>query len=302
MAGLDNHSQSSTVMNPHAHVFVKCNFCNKDFTKDWSRKRHEKKVHGVNTTDNYEVAEITVPDASKVCTYCDKVFSTSCNKRAHERRQHGVNPGPVSHSDGPTIVQCTECNVTFATLTAYREHLSLVHDIEIHKAQHEFTSEEDFLRWKDCMELDIGVNYTAHSGPKKSCDGTKQIFYCRRSGVQSTKISSKSRAEKSQGTCKMGFYCTSSIEVVKKDEKICVTFYSDHRDHNLDFNSQVHMTLPKSEQDKIAACDEIIISAKRKCKFSFISTCISLPTTQTHKPQYIVMLMMIIVHLLADMG
>ncbi|XP_050710017.1 uncharacterized protein LOC126994788, partial [Eriocheir sinensis] len=113
------------------------------------------------------------------------------------------------------------------------------------------------------MELDIGVNYTAHSGPKKSCDGTKQIFYCRRSGVQSTKISSKSRAEKSQGTCKMGFYCTSSIEVVKKDEKICVTFYSDHRDHNLDFNSQVHMTLPKSEQDKIAACDEIIISAKR---------------------------------------
>ncbi|XP_050739065.1 uncharacterized protein LOC127009731 isoform X2 [Eriocheir sinensis] len=252
MAGLDNHSQSSTVMNPHAHVFVKCNFCNKDFTKDWSRKRHEKKVHGVNTTDNYEVAEITVPDASKVCTYCNKVFSTSCNKRAHERRQHGVNPGPVSHSDGPTIVQCTECNVTFATLTAYREHLSLVHDIEIHKAQHEFTSEEDFLRWKDCMELDIGVNYTAHSGPKKSCDGTKQIFYCRRSGVQSTKISSKSRAEKSQGTCKMGFYCTSSIEVVKKDEKICVTFYSDHRDHNLDFNSQVHMTLPKSEQDKIA--------------------------------------------------
>lgn len=49
------------------------------------------------------------------------------------------------------------------------------------------------------MELDIGVNYTAHSRPKKSCDGTKQIFYCRRSGVQSTKISSKSRAEKSQG-------------------------------------------------------------------------------------------------------
>ena len=93
------------------------------------------------------MAEITVPDASKVCTYCEKVFSTSCNKRAHERRQHGVNPGPVSHSDGPTIVQCTECNVTFATLSAYREHLSLVHDIEIHKAQHEFTSEEGKLHW-----------------------------------------------------------------------------------------------------------------------------------------------------------
>lgn len=37
----------------------------------------------------------------------------------------------------------------------------------------------------------------------------------------------------------------------------------------------------------VLACDEIIIPAKRKCKFSFISTCISLPTTQTHKPQYI---------------
>lgn len=54
------------------------------------------------------------------------------------------------------------------------------------------------------------------------------------------------------GTCKTGFYCTSSIEVVKKDGKICVTLYSDHRDHDLDFNCLVYMTLPKSEQDKIA--------------------------------------------------
>ncbi|MPC76083.1 hypothetical protein E2C01_070487 [Portunus trituberculatus] len=100
--------------------------------------------------------------------------------------------------------------------------------------------------------MDMGVNYTVHSGPRISSGGIKQIFCCHRSGVQSTKISSKRCAGKSQGTCKMGSYCTSFIEVVKKDGKISVTLYPDHRDHDLSFNSLVHMTLPKSEQDKIA--------------------------------------------------
>ncbi|KAG0712214.1 hypothetical protein GWK47_018991 [Chionoecetes opilio] len=49
--------------------------------------------------------------------------------------------------------------------------------------------------------MDIGVNYTAHSGPRNTCDGIKQIFYCRRSGVKSTKIHGKrQRAEKRQAS------------------------------------------------------------------------------------------------------
>ena len=42
------------------------------------------------------------------------------------------------------------------------------------------------------------------------------------------------------------------MEVVNTDGEVLVTFYPDHRDHDLDFTSQIHMTIPKSEKDKIA--------------------------------------------------
>lgn len=32
--------------------------------------------------------------------------------------------------------------------------------------------------------MDVGVHYTCHSGPKKTPYGSKQIYYCRRSGVE----------------------------------------------------------------------------------------------------------------------
>ncbi|KAK3895082.1 hypothetical protein Pcinc_001177 [Petrolisthes cinctipes] len=64
--------------------------------------------------------------------------------------------------------------------------------------------------------------------------------------------SEKKRTEKSQGTCKLGLYCTSSMEVVKADGRIRVTFFTDHHDHELGFPNLVHMVLPKSEKDRIA--------------------------------------------------
>ncbi|KAK3866287.1 hypothetical protein Pcinc_028167 [Petrolisthes cinctipes] len=68
----------------------------------------------------------------------------------------------------------------------------------------------------------------------------------------SDKTQEKKRTEKSQGTCKLGLYCTSSMEVVKADGRIRVTFYTDHHDHELGFPNLVHMVLPKSEKDRIA--------------------------------------------------
>ncbi|KAK3895562.1 hypothetical protein Pcinc_000700 [Petrolisthes cinctipes] len=128
--------------------------------------------------------------------------------------------------------------------------------IETHKTQHEFTSEKEFLAWKGSIEMDVGVNYTTHGGSWKSSEGKKQIFYCRRSGEKSSTktqdTSEKKRTEKSQGTCKLGLYCTSSMEVVKADGRIRVTFYTDHHDHELGFPNLVHMVLPKSEKDRIA--------------------------------------------------
>ncbi|KAK4312138.1 hypothetical protein Pmani_016431 [Petrolisthes manimaculis] len=154
-----------------------------------------------------------------------------------------------------TLVKCKECNEAYPTLNNYREHLLVQHHIEAHKTHHEFTSEKEFLAWKGSIEMDVGVNYTTHGGSWKSSEGKKQIFYCRRSGEKSTKTqdtSEKKHTDKSQGTCKLGLYCTSSMEVVKADGWIRVTFYTDHHDHELGFPNLIHMVLPKSEKDIIA--------------------------------------------------
>lgn len=50
----------------------------------------------------------------------------------------------------------------------------------------------------------------------------------------------------------MGFYCTSSIEALMCDDRVHVTYYVEHHDHDLDFRSLVHMKLPRNEKDKIA--------------------------------------------------
>ncbi|KAK3891938.1 hypothetical protein Pcinc_002700 [Petrolisthes cinctipes] len=73
-----------------------------------------------------------------------------------------------------------------------------------------------------------------------------------KSSTKTQDTSEKKRTEKSQGTCKLGLYCTSSMEVVKADGRIRVTFYTDHHDHELGFPNLVHMVLPKSEKDRIA--------------------------------------------------
>ncbi|KAK4301614.1 hypothetical protein Pmani_026254 [Petrolisthes manimaculis] len=197
----------------------------------------------------------------------------SCGALA--RSGHAATPTPrketaLCKDDGrSTLVKCKECNEAYPTLNNYREHLLVQHHIEAHKTHHEFTSEKEFLAWKGSIEMDVGVNYTSHGGSWKSSEGKKQIFYCRRSGEKSTKTqdtSEKKRTKKSPGTCKLGLYCTSSMEVVKADGRIRVTFYYDHHDHELGLPDLVHMVLPKSEKYRIAA------SKSSSCSQSMITT------------------------------
>ena len=47
--------------------------------------------------------------------------------------------------------------------------------------------------------MDVGVNYTVHRGSRKTSNGSKLIYYCRRSSVSRKKAEASKRAEKSQG-------------------------------------------------------------------------------------------------------
>ena len=57
----------------------------------------------------------------------------------------------------------------------------------------------------------------------------------------------------SSGSCKLGLYCTSSMEVKRTDNDVIhVSLYTDHRGHELGFPSLVHTTSTKSERERIA--------------------------------------------------
>lgn len=198
---------------------------------------------------------------NKTCDLCNKTFSSKFAKERHTSEVHDTMRTECSK---PTAVQCKECGVNFSRLSIYRQHLQQFHNIETTTAQYEFASEEEFMAWKDALEMEVGVNYTSHTGNKKSVDSTKTIYYCRRSGVQKSSKSTHKRAEKSQGTSKMGYYCTSSIEAVRQNGCVQVTYYVEHHEHDINFHSLQHMegktqvAMPSSPSEEIEYIQDIV--------------------------------------------
>ncbi|KAK7074385.1 hypothetical protein SK128_025128 [Halocaridina rubra] len=269
---------------PSTSVFVKCSYCDKDFTTVSHKRRHEANIHGISPIREH-MSERTGAGVGSalslglICDICDKTFSNSANKKKHVKNIHGIYE-PPSASDlscdicaqtfsrlsskrrhvkevhelprtscsKPTVVMCKECDVHFGTLRSYRHHLLQSHNVTTNSVNYEFGSEEEFMAWKGGLEMDVGVSYTTQSGSWKSADGIKTIYYCQRSGVKRSALDADNkRAGKSQGTSKIGYFCTSSLEVVKCDGCVQVTYYMDHRDHDTDFPSLVHLKLPTSE-------------------------------------------------------
>ncbi|KAK7069435.1 hypothetical protein SK128_010405, partial [Halocaridina rubra] len=216
---------------PRPSVFVKCSYCTKDFTTASHKRRHEANIHGI--------CLISKPKSKRTasavtCEVCPKTFSNLANKKKHMKNIHGIKELSASrdrasdltcHSCGKTfsrisskkrhvieihelprtacckhtLVKCKECNVNFGTLRTYREHLLQAHNITTDSVNYEFASNEEFMAWKDELEMDVGVNYTAHSGAWKSADGFRMIYYCQRSGVKKTgQYADNKHAEKSQ--------------------------------------------------------------------------------------------------------
>ncbi|KAK3880456.1 hypothetical protein Pcinc_015058 [Petrolisthes cinctipes] len=185
------------------------------------------------------------------CNICDKAFTAVQSMMRHKRAIHGVSSLSTRHRN----VTCQECMQSFVSLSKLREHLFQVHGTEVKKVYHEFSSAREFMEWKNRLEADIGVNYTIQRGSRKTPYGSKLVYYCRRSGlerVSSQAAQENKRSPKSQGTCKMGHFCTSSIEVETIDETIHVTYFAlFHHDHNLNLSDLVHMKLTKHDKDRI---------------------------------------------------
>ncbi|CAL4202358.1 unnamed protein product, partial [Meganyctiphanes norvegica] len=109
----------------------------------------------------------------------------------------------------------------------------------------------EFDIWKDATEIRVGVSYIANAGWRKKGNAKQKIYYCRRSGSHKARGTGKRRTKR-QGSCKIGSYCSSTIELYLKDDCIEVKFFEDHSGHTLDLEDFKHTRLPMSTKNLVA--------------------------------------------------
>ncbi|KAK7077977.1 hypothetical protein SK128_006093 [Halocaridina rubra] len=233
-----------------------CVYCGKEFANKYTKKRHLVTQHG--EAPQVKPKKSNSISSSLLCRFCKQVSTNESNRKRHETIVHGTHI-PREPPVVPTAINCKGCGeeevLNFTSLRKYREHLQQHHGIPTRKVDYEFSSTHEFMVWKDRLEADVGVKYSKRRGVQKSITGTRSTYYCSMSGLQRERVQSSKakRAKKGQGTCKLGLYCTSSMEVMRRDDDVIhVSLYTDHRDHDLGFPILVHTTFTKSKRERIA--------------------------------------------------
>ena len=120
-------------------------------------------------------------------------------------------------------------HLRFTTLAALIEHDNVHHNVKTSLKELTFTSFHSFLEWKKQMEVETSSQYVQRCSKQKSNVSTRYYYYCNRSGTYVSKGTGK-RANKSQGTNKIGSTCPAHIKAFKSNEcdVIRVEYYDGH--------------------------------------------------------------------------
>ncbi|CAL4138746.1 unnamed protein product [Meganyctiphanes norvegica] len=216
-----------------------CAECKKTFTTKRAVKAHMSNVCGQKNTFN--------------CPQCKKTYRNKKSLEHHERLKHSKLP----KYSKKTHIMCSEngcTEINFPTVKSFRKHLEDNHEKVITKVTHQFSSRKDFHTWKDDIEAKIGIKYVKNNinyGANKE----KSLFHCRRSGIFKPRGKGK-RQLKSQGSCKTGFYCSSTIELSINNGNYEVHYFEDHSGHTLNLSDLKYTTL--SQKTKHFVLDKLL--------------------------------------------
>ncbi|CAL4069338.1 unnamed protein product, partial [Meganyctiphanes norvegica] len=195
------------------------------------------------------------------CRICWQVFTREQDLNEHVIKVHEGKTGVISPTQKfdsinyiKNLFKCGEegCeNAYLPNMRSFRTHIKQLHGKDIQVSTHQFSSFEEFTYWKDATEAKIGIKYSKRGATRKSQNSQKSIYYCRRSGVFIPKGKGKKKFKR-QGTCKIGCYCSSAIELVVTNGIYIVTYYEDHFGHTLNKQDLKHTLLPQSTKDFVA--------------------------------------------------
>ncbi|GFS35859.1 uncharacterized protein NPIL_49141 [Nephila pilipes] len=145
------------------------------------------------------------------------------------------------------------CGEKFRLTVNLNEHLQNVHHVELKFAHENFYSEEDFLQWKEKIQVKSVSSFKIRNTCEKEA-GLKLTYYiCHRSRV-SNPISNRIRHAKALGSVKCGFACPAMMTVSRRSidgvTEITVQYQSVHVGHDME-PGKIHLT--KDERSALAS-------------------------------------------------
>lgn len=179
------------------------------------------------------------------CYLCDKQFASKRNLKRHKQIIHGEAPQKK--------FKCTLCTFEAETKKCWLDHFQSGHQINVKEEELEFTSEEEFFKWKEDMERVTLSKFIKNRGTKLVGDTATHYFDCHRSGQFISKSKGK-RNLKLTGSNKVNGKCPAGMKVVVNGGKCRVNFLSTHVGHNLDLS---HLPLAEQDRESIAAYIEL---------------------------------------------
>ncbi|GFU23451.1 uncharacterized protein NPIL_288011 [Nephila pilipes] len=188
------------------------------------------------------------PKERSVCNTCGVTFGAKKSLYKHTRKFHPEESQPISNK-----LICGMCGEKFRLTVNLNEHLQNVHNVELKFAHENFYSEEDFLQWKEKIQVESVSSFKIRNTCEKEA-GLKLTYYiCHRSGV-SNPTSNRIRHAKALGSVKCGFACPAMMTVSRRSidgvTEITVQYQSVHVGHDME-PGKLHLT--KDERSALAS-------------------------------------------------
>jgi len=198
-----------------------CEHCNLQFDNAIKLGLHRRSVHGQQRIYRCDCCDKVCSSSSALCYHrkvCKiRLSNIESASSAYIDNAEANIASSTSSSRSPTIL-CGLCDVAVEKVSELCSHLTEVHGISAPIEKLQFSSTDDFEKWKLDIEQRGHFEFVCKN-KRDYKNSTAKYLYCHRSGVYVSE-SSGQRATKKLGSIKAGFWC--STFAVATTEKLTV--------------------------------------------------------------------------------